>query len=1026
MRMNFRTTASCVFSLLSACSSPPSPSAVDAEYTSKSGDSDDVASVFGASSAAIGIEVPSCSVAGQSGFVSASGVLTITLSPSSTTEVVLAPVGNALRVNGRTCVDGTGAAVDLSKVSKLVVTGTSGDDAVILDYFLGTFGAKLSGSAGGGIALNLGAGAMDRVGIRGSIGIDTMIAGTHTGRAFMDFTGDASADLVWVSTATRREFMVASAGGNDFISGSGRSIAAVTTPLSANAALAGSALSGGAIGALSADYTFRVYGGPGNDKIQGGDGNDFFDGGEGDDTFLVGASRDGADVFLGGPGSDTVEFSARAADLTLSLAPGNTVDANDGELGEGDDLTSSIENLTGGSGNDKLVGNSGANILRGGPGNDTLNGGGAGTCTVDTDVLYGNDGDDLFEMNAASDCGDEVFGGAGKDVATYHDRNAPLTVSRDEAANDGEPLEKDNIHGDIEVLVGGQAGDTLTGGALAGKLLGCGGDDLITGSSADDELSGGPGNDVVSGGAGNDVFLESGDEPLCYSGIRGITSSLRGTGSDVLNGGAGVEDKMDYGARTAALTITLCVDAATATGLGTVCVSSRNDGESGENDDILNMEVVESGSGNDTITGAAADEWIYGNAGNDVIDGAGGNDHLDGGPGSNTLAGGTGSDICQNYTQATSCDLHIYTCNAGTKRDCDRTPENACEADVAVDVNNCGGCGVLCASGQACISGACVSAFSSTTSGMVGDGLNNCGPSGNDDCGASPLVTGGTFYRGTDTANPATISDFRLDKYEVTVGRFRKFVDAWVGGWRPGAGSGKHTHLNSGSGLTNTAGGYEPGWDATWASYPGAGGSGSGSVPSGTSPTTVAGWTANLSCDSTYQTWTSAAGANERRPQNCLSFYDLHAFCIWDGGFLPSEAEWEYAAAGGSEERTYPWGATVPAANSNLSVYGCYWNGTGSCTGVTNIATVGSVTAGNGKWGQSDLAGNIWEWNLDWYNSFATTCNNCANVTASSDRVNRGGSFGSLAFSLPAASRNNPYPATRNYFYGGRCARTAP
>ena len=263
-----------------------------------------------------------------------------------------------------------------------------------------------------------------------------------------------------------------------------------------------------------------------------------------------------------------------------------------------------------------------------------------------------------------------------------------------------------------------------------------------------------------------------------------------------------------------------------------------------------------------------------------------------------------------------------------------------------------------------------------------------------------------------------------MDKYEVTVGRFRKFVDAWVGGWRPGAASGKHTHLNSGSGLTNTAGGYEPGWDATWASYPGAG---SGSVPIGTSPTTVAGWTTNLSCDPPYNTWTSAAGANEKRPQNCLSWYDLHAFCIWDGGFLPSDAEWEYAAAGGSEERTYPWGATVPGTNSTLSVYGCYWNGTGSCNGVANIATVGSVAAGNGKWGQSDLAGNVWEWNLDGYNSFAATCNNCANFTASSSRVLRGGSFYNDASTLPAASRNYYSPAYRYFFLGaGRCARSAP
>jgi formylglycine-generating enzyme required for sulfatase activity len=206
-------------------------------------------------------------------------------------------------------------------------------------------------------------------------------------------------------------------------------------------------------------------------------------------------------------------------------------------------------------------------------------------------------------------------------------------------------------------------------------------------------------------------------------------------------------------------------------------------------------------------------------------------------------------------------------------------------------------------------------------------------------------VTGGTFYRGTNTNYPATISDFRLDKYEVTVGRFRTFVDAWVAGWRPSAGSGKHTHVNGGAGLVNTAGGNEPGWDATWTAYVGAP-SNAAVAPSGAGATTKAAWDTNLSCYSGYQTWTSAAGSNEKRPQNCLSWYDLHAFCIWDGGFLPSEAEWEYAAAGGSEERTYPWGNTAPGANTALAIYGCYYNGTGTCSGVTNIAPVGTVAAG--------------------------------------------------------------------------------
>jgi sulfatase modifying factor 1 len=50
---------------------------------------------------------------------------------------------------------------------------------------------------------------------------------------------------------------------------------------------------------------------------------------------------------------------------------------------------------------------------------------------------------------------------------------------------------------------------------------------------------------------------------------------------------------------------------------------------------------------------------------------------------------------------------------------------------------------------------------------------------------------------------PAKVSTLRLDKYEVTVGRFRKFVDAWVGGWRPMAGEGKHAHLNGATTLSS-------------------------------------------------------------------------------------------------------------------------------------------------------------------------------------------------------------------------------
>jgi formylglycine-generating enzyme required for sulfatase activity len=68
-----------------------------------------------------------------------------------------------------------------------------------------------------------------------------------------------------------------------------------------------------------------------------------------------------------------------------------------------------------------------------------------------------------------------------------------------------------------------------------------------------------------------------------------------------------------------------------------------------------------------------------------------------------------------------------------------------------------------------------------------------------------------------------------------------------------------------------------------------------------------------------------------------VSWYEAAAFCISDGGFLPSEVEGDYAAAAGSEQRAYAWGATAPGPNASLAVYGCYYNGTGTCSGLESL-----------------------------------------------------------------------------------------
>src|SRR5690349_16170040 len=87
-----------------------------------------------------------------------------------------------------------------------------------------------------------------------------------------------------------------------------------------------------------------------------------------------------------------------------------------------------------------------------------------------------------------------------------------------------------------------------------------------------------------------------------------------------------------------------------------------------------------------------------------------------------------------------------------------------------------------------------------------GPGLTDCRAQ-SESCCKSLMVQGGSFYRTyrndsgcspEEKATPSTLSSFRLDKYTVTVGRFRQFVEAWYDGWRPDAGAGRHGHLNGG------------------------------------------------------------------------------------------------------------------------------------------------------------------------------------------------------------------------------------
>jgi sulfatase modifying factor 1 len=306
-------------------------------------------------------------------------------------------------------------------------------------------------------------------------------------------------------------------------------------------------------------------------------------------------------------------------------------------------------------------------------------------------------------------------------------------------------------------------------------------------------------------------------------------------------------------------------------------------------------------------------------------------------------------------------------------------------------------------------------------------GTAGCGPDA-DSCCASPRVPGGTFSRSydgeayTSPSDVATVSAFRLDRYDVTVGRFRRFLSAVLGGYAPAAGSGKHAHLNEGRGVN---GGTEPGWDAAW---------------SADLARPAARWNEALACDRSA-TWTEHPTSEDARPINCVTWTEAYAFCIWDGGFLPTEAEWNDAASGGEEQRAYPWSspasgsASAPASGSasapaGSTAFPCSFvgreEGPRGCVAGAPGAVGAASPRGDARWGQAGMAGGLWEWTLDIYESeYPRPCSDCAGLRApGSNRVIRGGSFRSDRTQMLTSFRYSDTPSDR---FGGevgvRCAR---
>jgi formylglycine-generating enzyme len=315
--------------------------------------------------------------------------------------------------------------------------------------------------------------------------------------------------------------------------------------------------------------------------------------------------------------------------------------------------------------------------------------------------------------------------------------------------------------------------------------------------------------------------------------------------------------------------------------------------------------------------------------------------------------------------------------------------------------------------------GSCIGAAGCSCRGG-GVGVSNCGPSANESCCASVAVPGGTFYRSYDGATyasmayPATVSAFQLDKYEVTVGRFRAFVAVADTPWAPEMSSGRHTYLNGGQGLAmggpsgaDSSIPFELGWFSAY---------------DGVFPEQISTWVAGLA--RTNGTWTTTPGANENLPINNVTWYEAFAFCVYDGGFLPSEAEWNFAAAGGTEQRPYPWGSAAPGNDTSHAIYNCRYNANdaGTCS-LANIAPVGSVPAGNSKYGNADMAGNVSEFVIDESDAaYLNPCVDCADLTPGYDRSIRGGNYESPVANIAVGYRDSAQYQSLYENVGFRCA----